>query len=281
MVCNVLTETCVVNFRKYLVEEERAALTVEKYMRDIGSFVSFLPADKIVTKEMVLQYKQELAGRFKATSANSMLVALNSFFAYVNWPECKVKLFKVQRKTFRSQEQELSREEYIRLVQAAKMKSNERLYYLIQTICSTGIRVSEHQFITVEALKKGKARIINKGKEREVILPRELCVVLQQYCKKKSITSGAVFVTRTGKPMNRCNIWSEMKALCEIACVDADKVFPHNLRHLFAVTYYQLDRDIVHLADILGHASVETTRIYTATSGTEQVRTLSRMRLII
>lgn len=278
---HVLTEGKMMDFRMYLVKEERAASTIEKYMRDIRAFFDFLPTDKVVTKELVLNYKQELSGQLKATSANSKLAALNSLFACLDWMECRVRLFKVQRKTFRNQEKELNRQEYLKLIQAAKNHDDERLCFLLQTICSTGIRVSEHQFITVAALHHGHANVVNKGKERDVILPKELCGILLEYCKRKGISDGPVFVTRTGKPMDRCNIWSEMKALCEEAGVEHEKVYPHNLRHLFAVTYYQLDKDVVRLADILGHASVETTRIYTATSGMEQVRTLSRMKLII
>ena len=208
-----------------------------------------------------------------------MLAAVNNLLGFLGWHECRVKQLRVQRQSFRQSERELTREEYQRLLRAAQSGKNERLYYLMQVICSTGIRVSEHKFVTVEAIRAGQARVRNKGKERLIFIPKELQKPLLRYCKQHGITSGAVFVTKTGKPMDRSNIWSDMKRLCEAARVDSGKVFPHNLRHLFALTYYRLEKDVVHLADILGHSSVETTRIYTATSGDDQRRVLSRLRL--
>lgn len=268
-------------FRQHLIEEERARATVEKYDRDIRFFLKYLPPGQELDKEAVLQYKQILSERYKTASANSMLAALNHFLEFVGKRECQIKLFKVQRATFRKKEKELSREEYRRLVMAAREKGNERLSFLIQTICSTGIRVSEHRFITKESLDSGSVCIHNKGKERTIFLPKELRQELRKYCKRNGIHSGPVFVTRSGKPVNRCNIWSEMKELCESARVNPEKVFPHNLRHLFALTYYRLQKDIVHLADILGHSSIENTRIYTFTSDAEHIRMLSRLNLLI
>ena len=268
-------------FKNYLINEERAGATVEKYVRDVETFLACLPGRIEITKERVLAYKKQLAEKYKSTSANSMLVALNQFFTFWHRDDLKVRLFKVQRTSFRENNRELTLAEYRQLVYAAKARKNERLSMMIQTICSTGIRVSEHRFITVEALKRGSIRISNKGKERVIFLTKKLNRVLGLYCRKKGITSGPIFVTKTGKPMNRCNIWAQMKALCADAGIDPQKVFPHNLRHLFALTYYRLEKDIVRLADILGHASIETTRIYTTTTAEECMRTLSRLNLLI
>ena len=277
----ILTREIMTAYQEHLESEEKAPATVAKYMRDVAAFHRFLPTDKEVTREAVLSYKQILEQRYKAASANSMLTALNSFLSFLKREDCRVRLLKVQRRCFRDSDRELTRQEYERLVRAAKRQKNERISLLIQALCSTGIRVSEHRFLTVEALQTGRARIVNKGRERTIFLPNELRGILLQYCKRKGIISGPVFVTRTGRPMNRCNIWSEMKSLCRAAGVDSRKVFPHNLRHLFAVTYYRLEKDIVRLADLLGHSSVDTTRIYTATCGDECVRSLSRMKLLI
>lgn len=278
---NVLTELLMVQFEAYLIQEERSAATIEKYLRDIHAFYRWLPQDKTVKKEFIIAYKQSLASSYQAASINSMLVALNCLWTFLKWPEFRVKLLKIQKKSFRDAQKELSREEYERLVQTAKSCKKERLCLMLQTICCTGIRVSEHGFITAEAVKRGYAQIRNKGKDRVVYLPEALCRKLVQYCRKHSIESGPVFITRSGKPINRSNIWSEMKSLCSQANVDPNKVFPHNLRHLFAVTFYRMEKDIVHLADILGHASIETTRIYTKTSGIEHLKQLSRLRLVI
>ncbi len=271
----------VLEFKDHLLAEERAAATIEKYVRDIRAFYRYLPEPKAMTRENVLLYKHFLGETYKTASANSMLAALNQFLAFVHKSDLRVKLFRVQRSAFREQKKELSREEYIRLVRTAKLKRNERLSFLLQAICSTGIRVSEHRFITWEALRSGRIVIVNKGKERTVFLPEELRRQLLNYCSSKGITSGPVFVTRTGKPLNRCNIWAEMKSLCTSAGVSSGKVFPHNLRHLFALTYYKLEKDIVRLADILGHSNIETTRVYTFTSGEEHMKALAKLHLIL
>ena len=271
----------VLEFKDYLLAEERAAATIEKYVRDIRAFYRYLPEPKAMTRENVLLYKHFLGETYKTASANSMLAALNQFLAFVHKSDLRVKLFRVQRSAFREQKKELSREEYIRLVRTAKLKRNERLSFLLQAICSTGIRVSEHRFITWEALRSGRIVIVNKGKERTVFLPEELRRQLLNYCSSKGITSGPVFVTRTGKPLNRCNIWAEMKSLCTSAGVSSGKVFPHNLRHLFALTYYKLEKDIVRLADILGHSNIETTRVYTFTSGEEHMKALAKLHLLL
>lgn len=268
-------------FRNYLLEEERSAATIEKYGRDVLAFLSWLSDCEEISKEVVVGYKQAIIGKYKTTSANSMLVSVNRFLDFIGKKDCQVKLFKIQRNPFRKKDKELTKEEYNRLILAAKAKSSSRLFLMIQAICSTGIRVSEHRFITREALERGRITIYNKGKERVVFLPKKLKKCLLQYCRQNGIYSGPVFVTKSGTPVNRCNVWAEMKALCKEAGVSPEKVFPHNLRHLFAVTYYRMQKDIVHLADILGHSNIEYTRIYTFTSEEEHARVLSRMCLLI
>lgn len=268
-------------FRNYLLEEERSAATIEKYGRDVLAFLSWLSDREEISKEVVVGYKQAIIGKYKTTSANSMLVSVNRFLDFIGKKDCQVKLFKIQRNPFRKKDKELTKEEYNRLILVAKAKSSSRLFLMIQAICSTGIRVSEHRFITREALERGRITIYNKGKERVVFLPKKLKKCLLQYCRQNGIYSGPVFVTKNGTPVNRCNVWAEMKALCKEAGVSPEKVFPHNLRHLFAVTYYRMQKDIVHLADILGHSNIEYTRIYTFTSEEEHARVLSRMCLLI
>ena len=275
------TEIQLEKFKQFLIDEERAAATIEKYRRDVQAFFTWLPEKTEVSKEMVLEYKRKLAAQYKSTSANSMLVALNRFFGFCGRRDLQVRLLKVQRVSFRERSREMSVEEYKRLVRAAREKKDERLSLLIQTLCSTGIRVSEHRCITVEALRSGSICIDGKGKERAVFLPKKLQKQLKYYCKEKKITTGPVFITKSGKPLNRCNIWAEMKALCKNAGIEPQKVFHHNLRHLFALTYYRLEKDIVRLADILGHANIETTRIYTSTTEEECLRSLSRMKLLL
>lgn len=275
-----LTQARLEAFRQHLLEEERSKNTVAKYLRDIRSFFAFLPANKKVTKAAVVAYKGWLAERYQVSSANSMMAAVNGLMAFLGWQECRVKTFKTQRRVFRDAHREMTKEEYQRLLQAAQEQGNERLYLVMQVICATGIRVSEHRFITVESIKAGRAQVRSKGKNRLVFLPTELKRPLLDYCRRHSITTGPVFVTRGGIPLDRSNLWAAMKALCVLAEVDGRKVFPHNLRHLFALTFYRLRRDVVRLADILGHSNVETTRIYTATTEQEQRRQLSRLGLV-
>lgn len=276
-----ITQDLIENFENYLINEEKASATLEKYMRDIKAFFEWISGTEI-DKRKVLDYKEYLIGKFAPTSVNSVLSSLNSFFEFNNWYELKVKMLKIQKQIFAQNDKELSKTEYERLLDAAKAKSNQRLYLLMQTICSSGIRVSELQYVTVEAIKLRKATINCKGKMRIVILPKELCRMLTEYAKTQKITSGSVFVTKTGKPLDRSTIWKMMKALCESARVSKNKVFPHNLRHLFARTFYTLQKDIVRLADILGHSSVNTTRIYTMETGEihrKQIQKLGLLRL--
>ena len=276
-----ITRDLIEDFQNYLINEEKSSATQQKYMRDIKAFCVWVSGSEI-DKRKVVDYKEYLIARFAPSSVNSVLSSLNSFFDFNHWYELKVKMLKIQKQIFAQKDKELSKAEYERLLDAAKAKSNERLYLVMQTICSSGIRVSELQYITVDAVKLRKATINCKGKMRIVILPKELCRKLTEYAKTKKITSGPVFVTKTGKPLDRSTIWKMMKALCESARVSKNKVFPHNLRHLFARTYYSLQKDIVRLADILGHSSVNTTRIYTMETGEihrKQIQKLGLLRL--
>lgn len=275
----VVTATMIQDFKEYLQNEEKAQATNDKYIRDIRAFVLWCN-NREISKETVLGYKQSLIERYAPASVNSVLSSLNSFFEFNHWHDCKVKLVKVQRQIFAKSEKELTKSEYERLLGAAKDKNNKRLYYLMQTICATGIRVSELRFITVEAIKRGTAVINCKGKMRQVFLPTQLCKALKKYAQECKVKSGSVFVTRSGKPLDRSNIWADMKKLCESAGVSCDKVFPHNLRHLFARTYYSIQKDVVRLADILGHSSISTTRIYTMESGEIHRRQIQKLGLL-
>ena len=274
-----ITKELIKNFRRYLIEEEKAAATVEKYIRDINVFADWL-GEKELDKETVLIYKENLTQNYAPASVNSVLSSLNSFFTFNEWYNLRVKNLKIQKQLFANKDNELTKEEYERLLTAAKSKGNEQLYFLMQTICATGIRVSELRYVTVESLKAQKAQINLKGKMRVVILPKELCKMLLKYSKEQNITSGSVFVSRNGKPLDRSNIWKMMKALCESAGVARAKVFPHNLRHLFARRFYSIQKDIVRLADILGHSSVNTTRIYTMETGETHRRQIQKLGLL-
>ena len=275
----MITNDSIEKFKNYLIDEEKASATQEKYMRDIKAFAKWA-LDSKLDKRKVLDYKEFLVSKFAPASVNSVLSSLNSFFEFNHWYDMKVKMLKIQKQIFAQKDKELSKAEYERLLDAAKAKRNERLYLLMQTICSSGIRVSELQYITIEAIKIRKATINCKGKMRIVILPKELCRMLTEYAKTKKITSGPVFVSKTGKPLDRSNIWKMMKSLCEIAKVSKYKVFPHNLRHLFARTFYTLQKDIVRLADVLGHSSINTTRIYTMETGEIHRRQIQKLGLL-
>lgn len=267
------------SYRNHLIDEEKSNATIEKYIRDITEFNSWA-ADCEIDKRTVLEYKEKLMAEYKPRSVNSILSSLNSFFNFFGWQDCKVKTIKIQHQIFADKNKELTEAEYGRLLRAAEGMKNRRLYYLMQTICSTGIRVSELRFITVDAVYDGWTTINRKGKMRTVILPAKLCKILKKYVKEQGIKSGSVFVSKNGKPLNRTNIWADMKKLCDTAGVDRSKVFPHNLRHLFARTYYSLEHDIVRLADILGHSSINTTRIYTMDSGEVHRRQIDRLNLL-
>ena len=277
----ILTSEAIQNFKKYLKEEEKSKNTIEKYMRDVWEFTTYMNGAEI-TKESVIAYKDKLISKnYAVRSINSMLASLNSLFSFLNWMDCRVKSIKLQRQIYCPEEKELTKAEYMRLVNTAKQKGNERLNLILQTICGTGIRVSELQYITVEAVKNGEAIVSLKGKTRSVFIVKELKKKLLRYATEQEIKSGLIFITRTGKPLSRTNIWREMKSLCESAGVNPQKVFPHNLRHLFARTFYGIEKDIAKLADILGHSSINTTRIYIISTGNEHRKRMENMRLII
>ena len=275
----IITKKELDNYKIYLLEEEKSSSTIAKYMHDLYEFSMWL-GERGFEKADVLEYKRILCERYAPASVNACLSSLNGFFTFMEWFELKVKNLKIQKQIFASSDKEITKEEYERLLQAAKNKSNERLFLLMQTICSTGIRVSEVKFITMEAVRSGIAVINCKGKCRQVFLPRQLCQMLKKYVSSRNIKSGSVFITRNGKPLDRSNIWADMKKLCKDARVSEKKVFPHNLRHLFARTYYNLQKDVVRLADILGHSSVNTTRIYTMESGEIHRKQIQRPGLL-
>ncbi len=276
----IITNEFLENYKAHLINAEKATATVEKYVHDVMEFAYWL-AGKALEKTDVLSYKARLIEAYAPASVNAVLASLNGFFGFMEWYDLRVKNLKIQKQIFASTDKELTKAEYERLLSAAKDKKNQRLYLLMQTICSTGIRVSEVRFITVETVNRGVAEINCKGKRRQVFLPKQLCQILKQYIKKQKITSGAVFVTKNGNPLDRSNIWSDMKKLCKAANVSEKKVFPHNLRHLFARTYYSLQKDIVRLADILGHSSINTTRIYTMESGEIHRKQIQRLGLLL
>lgn len=261
-----ITINTINQFKNYLINEEKSQATIEKYIRDIMAFMVWLEGREL-EKATVIEYKQKIVNEYAPKSVNSMLSSLNSFFVYFDRHDCIVKTLKIQKQIFASKEKELTKAEYERLLIAAEKKSNRRLYLLMQTICATGIRISELKYITVSAVQSGQALINCKGKMRVVILPKQLCKMLKAYLREKNISNGPVFVSKNGKPLDRSNVWKMLKALCESAGVPKNKVFPHNFRHLFARTFYSLQKDIVRLADILGHTSVNTTRIYTMETG--------------
>lgn len=275
-----LLERKLTEYLKELEREERSAATRKQYRRDILCFLSWLDGAAL-TKVAAVAYKRELEQSCQPASVNTKLSALNSFFMFLGRVDLRLKLLKIQRKSYCPAEKELSKPEYLRLVEAAQRRRNEKLSLLLQTICGTGIRVSELRYITAEAVRRGEAAIRLKGKNRTVLLPKQLQQRLRAYLQREKITEGPVFVTKTGRPLDRSNIWKLMKGLCEEAGVDEKKVFPHNLRHLFARCFYAVDRDIAKLADILGHSNINTTRIYIITSGREHRRRLDALGLVV
>lgn len=277
---NLMTENHIKSFEKYLYENEKSDITVKKYLCDIKKFSNYI-GKGAVEKADVLSYKEELLRKYSASSANSMLAALNSFFRFLGCIELCVKQFKIQKKIYCTEEKELSKAEYIRLVKSAEKRKKNRLSLLLQTICGTGIRVSELAFITVEAVKRGEAVVSCKGKTRNIFIVSSLRKKLLEYSRKHNLKSGIIFTTKSGKPLDRSNIWREMKSVCEEANVSKGKVFPHNLRHLFAREFYRIENDIAKLADILGHSSINTTRIYIITTGKEHRRRMENMNLIL
>ena len=279
MVPRKITEETLAAFARQLGEEERSPATLEKYLREVRQFAAFL-GGREVTRELAAAWREELSARQSPATVNGKLTALDRLLAFLGWEDCRVKHLRVQRQLFRDSARELSREEYARLVETARRLGRGRLSLLMETICATGIRVSEVRYITAEAVREGRTEIALKGKIRTILLPGKLCRKLEKYARQKKITSGELFLTRSGRPMSRKQIWAEMKGVCRAAGVAPSKVFPHNLRHLFARCFYRVSRDVAKLADVLGHSSIETTRIYLISTGAEHARTLDQLRLI-
>lgn len=266
-------------FRENLIRDEKSAATIEKYLRDAGAFLAYSMGCAI-TKEHTVSYKESLQEQgYAIRSINSMLASINSLLDFLGWSDCKVKNLRCQRQTYCTEEKELTKAEYLRLLEAAK--NQEQLNLVIQTICGTGIRVSELKFFTVEAISHGEVTVQCKSKTRTILVPGKLKKLLLNYAKKCGIRKGTIFITRSGKPLDRSNIWAQMKRLCRAAGVNPSKVFPHNLRKLFARTFYGIEKDIAKLADILGHSSIDTTRIYIMTTGTEHRRKIERLGLVV
>lgn len=281
MINHQVTMEQITAFGRYLQKAERSSGTIEKYLRDAAAFVRWLAGEPL-TRERTAAWRDDLLERgYAPVTVNSMTAAVNQFFAFLGWEDCKIKALKIQRRLFRDDRRELSREEYERLLAAAHSLGRDRLALLLETICSTGVRVSEVRYITLEAVQAGRAEISLKGKLRTILLPGKLCRKLKKYARAQKTASGEIFLTRSGKSLSRRQIWAEMKRLCNAAGVAPSKVFPHNLRHLFARTFYKVCRDVVKLADVLGHSSIETTRIYLISTGAEHAGILRKMRLIL
>ena len=275
---NRISRSDLQHFAAYLRREEKSAGTIEKYLRDTAAFAAHMGGTP-VTKEAVAAWRDGLVVQgYAPVTVNSMLAAVNALLRFLGREDCRVKALRLQRRVFRDQRRELSRAEYSRLLAAASGK--HRLALLMETICGTGIRVSEVKYITVEAARAGRAEISLKGKLRVILIPGKLRRKLLDYARKQKTVSGEIFLTRNGKGLTRRQIWAEMKALCQKAGVEKSKVFPHNLRHLFARMFYRVTKDIAKLADVLGHSSIETTRIYLISTGAEHARTLDRLGLV-
>lgn len=276
---HTITRADIEQYCRSLLLEERAAGTVAKYRRDLAAFAAFL-SGRSVTRESAANWKASLQERgYAPATINAMLSAVNSFFRFMGW-RIKLKFLKIQRQLFRDPARELGRAEYTRLLTAARERGQERLALIMETLCATGIRISELRYITAEAARKGRTTIALKGKIRTILLPGKLCRKLLKYTKKHRLASGEIFRTKNDKSISRRQIWFEMKRLCKAAEVAPGKVFPHNFRHLFATTFYRACRDIARLADLLGHSSIETTRIYLTVSGAEQARQLDLLGLV-
>ena len=275
-----LDENQLEEFAKHLKSEEKSKNTIDKYVRDARAFARYAGGREI-TKEIILAYKSNLQRKYAVGSVNSMLAALNSLLAFSGRRDLKIKSVKFQQRIFYPEEKELTRAEYMRLCRAAEEKHNLRLSLILQTVAAAGIRIGELKYITVEAAKLGEATVNCKGKTRTVIIVKKLRRKLLAYAKYRGIVGGMIFITKSGRPTDRTNIWREMKNLCDMAEVNPEKVFPHNLRHLFARTFYDIDKDIAKLADILGHSSINTTRIYIISTGAEHRRLMENMRLVI
>jgi len=274
-----LTSEDIQKFHQHLLYEEKSTATVEKYLRDVRAFFAFL-GESTVTKDKVLAFKKYLQEQgYAVRSINSMLASLNSLLSFLHCSDCRVKFIKLQKQTYCPEEKELTKKEYLRLLEAARKKP--KLLIIMQTICSTGIRVSELRYFTVENVMRGEVIVDCKGKTRIILLPGKLKKKLLHYARRENIISGAIFLNRKGKPLNRCSIWAQMKLLCKAANVNPKKVYPHNLRKLFARTFYGIEKDIAKLADILGHSSIDTTRIYIVSTGSEHRRKIEKLGLVV
>ena len=278
----MITEEKILQYQEYLYEEEKTTATIKKYICDLKKLMDYLSGREI-TKMLMIEYKEALRKEkgYRLTSINSFLVAANRFFEYMGWYDLRVKTYRIQKEIFVPENRDLSKAEYKKLVQAAMKKGKKRLAMILQTICAAGIRISELSCVTVESVVKGIVEIYCKGKQRIVLLPKKLQKKLLRYIQEKEIKSGILFCTSSGKPVDRSNIWKEMKGLCEEAEVIEEKVYPHNLRHLFAKEFYAVEKDIAKLADILGHSSVETTRIYIKSTSAEHQKQLNMMGLVV
>ena len=276
---HTMTKETLGKFKAWLVGEERESGTIQKYLRDLTAFSAWLDG-RMLVKETVCGWKEHLLKNgYKPVTVNSMLAAINTYCRFAGL-SFKVKFLRIQRKLFQEASRNLKKDEYEKLIAAAEKTGKKRLSLLFETIGATGIRVSEVRYITVEALNAGKAEISLKGKIRTILLPGKLCRKLLKYAQKQKIASGEIFITKSGKGMSRKQIWAEMKAICKKAGVEASKVFPHNLRHLFARIYYKVTRDVAKLADLLGHSSIETTRVYLLSTGEEHARQLEGLGLV-
>lgn len=275
----ILSHENIVQFKSHLIEEEKSNATIEKYIRDVNAFYDFLK-ERTITKEVVVEYKKSLVDKgYAVRSINSMLASLNSLFEYMGWQSCRVKCLKLQKEVFCSQDRELTKQDYIKLLEASK--DDEQLNLIMQTICSTGIRVSELNHFTVETLDQGQVNINCKGKIRVVLIPGKLKKLLKKFIKKEKIESGVIFQNQKGNPINRCIIWEKMKRICKKVNINPNKVYPHNLRKLFARTFYKVEKDIAKLADILGHSSIDTTRIYIISTGKEHRKKIEGLDLVM
>ena len=275
-----LSKAKIITFREHLILEEKSEATIGKYMRDTIAFLTYTQGREI-TRKLVIAYKKQLQDCYAARSVNSMLASLNSLFSFLHWHDLKLKSMKFQQPIYCSEEKELTKVEYMRLCKTAELKKNRRLSLILQTICGTGIRVSELRFVTVEAVRGNEITVDCKAKTRKVFIVKRLKQKLLRYAAEQGITEGMIFVTRTGKSVSRTNIWREMKSLCQEAGVNPRKVFPHSLRHLFARVFYDMEKDIAKLADILGHSSINTTRIYIVSTGVKHRQQMEAMKLIL
>ena len=275
----ILSDKLLKMYIQYLREQERSESTIKSYQRELMSLQLYLD-ERPITKDILLAYKTMLTSQYSPSTCNVTISALNSYLKYIGRPDLMIKPLKIQRQIYEPAEKELTRKEYDKLIRAANINGQERLSLIMQTICSTGIRVSELQYVTVEAIKEGKTIATNKGKSRIVFIPAPLQKLLKKYVVNSNITSGPIFITRSGKPLDRSNLWKDMKQLCSIAKVNPEKVYPHNLRHLFARTYYTQYKDLSRLSDILGHSNVCTTRIYTKESGAIHAKQIAALGLV-